>query len=146
MTIFKTECRVRYAETDSARVVHYSAFFLYFEVGRMEMWRELGLPYFEQLPIVETYCRYLAPVRFDDLLEIHSFVVELRSKGFRIGHRVYLKDSGTLVAEGFTSFVTVGKDRKPTPVFEEFQRKFTEHLEKGATVPMASTGKADRTL
>jgi acyl-CoA thioester hydrolase len=96
----------------------------------MEMWRELGLPYFEQLPIIDTYCKYMAPARFDDLLEVHTWVEELRSKGFKIGHKVFRKSDGTLLAEGHTGFVTVDKDRKPTPLFEDFKKKFEEHLEK----------------
>ena len=131
MTVFKTECRVRYVETDCAGIVHYASFFHYFEVGRMEMFRELGLPYFEGLPIIETSCKYLAPARFDDLLEIHTFIAELRSKGFRIGHRVHRKADGELLAEGHTSFVTVDEERRPTPVYADFKEKFTEHLENG---------------
>jgi len=131
MTIFKTECRVRYVETDCAGIAHYASFFHYFEVGRMEMWRELGLPYFEQLPIVETFCEYKAPARFDDLLEVQTYVAELREKGFKIGHKVIRKDDGTLLAHGHTSFVTVDKDRKPVAVFDDFKTKFEEHLEGG---------------
>ena len=52
MTIFRTECRVRYVETDCAGIVHYAFFFHYFEVGRMEMWRELGLPSKVTLPVM----------------------------------------------------------------------------------------------
>jgi acyl-CoA thioester hydrolase len=129
MTVFRTETRVRYVETDCAGIAHYASFFHYFEVGRMEMWRELGLPYFERLPIVETFCEYKAPARFNDLLEIHSFVAELRKKGFKIGHRVLRKDDGALLAQGYTSFVTIDADRKAVEVFPEFKEAFERHLE-----------------
>ena len=88
MKVFSTRLRVRYADTDTSGIVYYASYFLYFETGRVEMFRELGLPYDYHLPIVETACRYRAPARFDDLLEVHSFVEGTRSKGFRIGHRV----------------------------------------------------------
>lgn len=130
MTIFRTETRVRYVETDCAGIVHYASFFHYFEVGRMEMWRELELPYFEQLPIVETYCEYRNPAKFDDHLVIQSYVSELRSKGFKIGHRIFRKGDGVLIAQGFTSFVTVDEDREPVELFPEFREKFKRHLEK----------------
>ncbi len=116
MKLFKTRTRVRYAETDASTIVYYGSYFVYLELGRIEMFRELALPYDRQLPIAEAGCRYIAPARFDDLLEIHSFVAELRSKGFRIGgrvHRVGEDDSLELLAEGFTAMVTVGEDRKP---------------------------------
>lgn len=129
MTVFRTETRVRYVETDCAGIAHYASFFHWFEVGRMEMWRELGLPYFDQLPIVETFCEYKAPARFDDHLVIESWVAELRGKGFKIGHRVVRKEDGSALARGHTSFVTVDADRRPVEVFPEFRKAFEEHLE-----------------
>jgi len=122
-----TRVRVRYADTDTSGIVYYASYFLYFETGRVEMFRELGLPYDYHLPIVETACRYRAPARFDDLLEVHTFVEETRSKGFKIAHRVHrVQDDGTLelLAEGHTSMVTVGEDRRPVPLPEPYARAF----------------------
>lgn len=127
MKLFKTRTRARYADTDTSGIVYYASYFLYFETGRVEMFRELGLPYDYHLPIVETACRYRAPARFDDLLEVHSFVEEVRSKGFRIGHRVHrVSDDGSLelLVEGHTAMVTVGEDRKAVPVPEAFRAAF----------------------
>lgn len=124
---FRTRTRVRYADTDASGIVYYASYFLYFETGRVEMFRELGLPYDYHLPIVETACRYRAPARFDDLVEVHSFVAEVRSKGFRIGHEVHrVRDDGSLelLVEGHTSMVTVGEDRKPVPLPERYARAF----------------------
>jgi acyl-CoA thioester hydrolase len=127
MRIFRTRLRARYADTDTSGIVYYASYFLYFETGHVEMFRELGLPYDYHLPIVETACRYRAPARFDDLLEVHSFVEEMRSKGFRIGHRVHrVLDDGALelLVEGHTSMVTVGEDRKATPLPQAFVEAF----------------------
>jgi acyl-CoA thioester hydrolase len=115
MKTFKTSLRVRYAETDAAEVVYYGSFFLYLEVGRIEMYRELGLPYRWDIPIVDTYCKYLAPVYFDDLLEVHTRFVDIKEKGFRIEGKVYRKkDDGELepVAEGYTTHVLIDENRK----------------------------------
>ncbi|MCC6664937.1 MAG: acyl-CoA thioesterase [Polyangiaceae bacterium] len=127
MKVFSTRLRVRYADTDTSGIVYYASYFLYFETGRVEMFRELGLPYDYHLPIVETACRYRAPARFDDLLEVHSFVEGTRSKGFRIGHRVHRVQSDgalELLVEGHTSMVTVGEDRKPVPLPPRFVEAF----------------------
>jgi acyl-CoA thioesterase FadM len=86
MKTFKTQFRVRYAETDAAEVAYYGSFFLYFEVGKIEMYRELGLPYKWDIPIVDTYCKYLAPKEDDGELEP--------------------------VAQGYTTHVFIDKDRK----------------------------------
>lgn len=129
MKVFTTRTRARYADTDASGIVYYASYLLYFETGRVEMFRELGLPYDYHLPIVETACRYRAPARFDDLLEIHSFVAALRTRGFRIGHRVHrVKPDGELelLVEGHTAMVTVGEDRRPVDLPPEFVEAFGE--------------------
>ena len=123
----RTRTRVRYSETDAAGIAHYASYFLYFEVGRIEMFRELGLPYDFRLPIAETACRYRASAKFDDLLEIHSFVAELRSKGFRIGCEVFRVGDGgdlELLVEGHTSMVTVDENGDPVRLPDHFRSAF----------------------
>ena len=80
MKTFKTRVRARYCETDAAEVIYYGSYMHYFEVGKMEMFRELGIPYRRDIPITETYCRYPAPARFDDLLEIRTRFDDIREK------------------------------------------------------------------
>jgi acyl-CoA thioester hydrolase len=120
---------VRYAETDASGIVYYANYFIYFELGRLDMFRQLGLPYDRRLPIVETACRYHASARFDDELEIHTSVAELRSKGFRIDHAVYrLRDDGAepeLLVEGHTAMVTADEAGTPVPIPLAFRRAFT---------------------
>ncbi|MFH2008995.1 MAG: thioesterase family protein [bacterium] len=130
MKIFKTRTRVRYAETDATAIVYYGNYFVYFELGRIEMFRELGLPYDWRLPIVETHCRYHASAAFDDPLEIHTFLEELRARGFKLGCRVYrVRDDDPeplLLVEGYSSMVTVGEERTPIPLPEDFRRAFDQ--------------------
>jgi len=73
--------RVLYQDTDQARVVHHASYFRYLEAGRLELWREHGFSYdaFEKetglgLPVAETHLRYRASARFDDLLEVETWV------------------------------------------------------------------------
>jgi acyl-CoA thioester hydrolase len=125
---YTTRTRVRYAETDAAGIAYYGSYFIYFELGRVEMFRELGLSYDFHLPIAETNCRYLASARFDDLLEIQSYVAELRSKGFRIASEVYrVADDGELelLVEGYTAMVTVDDDGRTVALPEDFARAFS---------------------
>jgi len=123
--VYKSRARVRYAETDASGIVYYANYFVYFEIGRLDMFRELGLPYDRRLPIVDTYCRYHESARFQDELEIHSQVEEIRSRGFRIGHSVYRLDgddaSPTLLASGYTAMVTAGEDGRPIPLPPAFR-------------------------
>ncbi len=98
--------RVPYADTDQMGVVYYANYLEYFERLRNELLREAGKPYPEieregiMLPVVETYCRYIAPARYDDLLRISGWVEE--AKGVRIKIRCEIRNGESLLAEGWT--------------------------------------------
>ena len=127
MKTFITRTRARYAETDTAEVLYYGSYFLYFEVGRIEMFRELDLPYRRDIPIVDTYCKYLRPGYFDDLLEIHTKFDDISEKGFKIRSQVYrVKDDETIetIAEGYVSMVYVNEVRKVSPLPDYFLEAF----------------------
>ncbi len=73
--------RVLYQDTDQAKVVHHASYFRYLEAARLELWREQGFDYdrFEKetglgLPVVETHLRYRSSARFDDVLEVETWV------------------------------------------------------------------------
>lgn len=78
-----TQVRVRYAETDQMNVVYYGNYAQYFEVGRVEAIRQLGLSYKDMeasgihMPVVEMHVKYLRPAHYDDLITIKTTVREL---------------------------------------------------------------------
>ncbi len=78
MKPFLTQVRVRYPEVDRMGVAHHSHYLAWFEIGRTEMMRCLGCSYGKMetegifLPVVEVSCRYRAPARYDDLLEVET--------------------------------------------------------------------------
>ena len=125
--VYKTETRVRYAETDAAGIVYYANFLIYFEVGRIEMFRELDLPYDLRLPIVETHCEFKNPAFFGDMLEIQTSVPEIMEKGFKIENKIYRKENGELVllAQGYTTMLTADENRKVCKVPQIFIDKFS---------------------
>ena len=80
-----TEVRVRYAETDQMGIVYYANYLVWFEIGRVELLRSLGLAYSQMekdhkciLPVVEASCRYRAPARYDDEILIETRPALLR--------------------------------------------------------------------
>ncbi len=108
-----TELRVRYAETDQMGVVYYSNYLVWFEVGRVEFLRSLGFDYRQMevedgciLPVVEATCRYKAPARYDDLIQIEACPVLLRGSLLKFAYRVLRAGSHgepqVLLAEGET--------------------------------------------
>ncbi len=126
--VFETHTRVRYAETDATGIVYYANYLVYFELGRVDMFRQVGLPYDRRLPIAESHCRYLASAAFDDPLRIETFLEEMRHRSFRLGSRIFLEPEdgarSTLVAEGWVVMVTVDQDNRPISLPPSFRNAF----------------------
>lgn len=114
-----TEVRVRYAETDQMGRAHHMAYVAWFEFARTEMMRVNGLSYAEMeargvlLPVVHLEVDYLAAVSYEELLEIHARVTDLRSRRVRFDYRVVGAADGRLVAEGCSVLVCMGPDGRP---------------------------------
>ena len=122
------EVRVRYAETDQMNVVYYANYLIWFEIGRVELLRSLGLAYSQMeiehklvLPVVEASCRYRAPARYDDQIVIETRPAMLRGSVIKFAYRI-LRKAGDgkkpeLLAEGETVHVVCDEkfNRQPLP-------------------------------
>jgi acyl-CoA thioester hydrolase len=111
--------RVRYAETDQMGVVYHANYLVWFEVGRVELMRSLGLDYkrleVEEdcwIAVVEATARYKAPARYDDELIVETSVVSVRGPVVRFAYRVLRAEDGLLLCDGETVHVVVGRDMK----------------------------------
>lgn len=113
-----TELRVRYADTDKMQFVYNGKYLEYFEVGRTELLRSVGLAYSEvekngyQLPLIEAGLKYFNPAVYDDVLQVQAIVKELHSPKVHIEYIVKRKGSEELIAEGFTTHVFIRIDTK----------------------------------
>lgn len=112
------QIRVRYAETDQMDVVYYGNYAQYFEVGRVEAIRQLGLSYKNMeaggiiLPVVEFTAKYLRPAHYDDLLTIRSTIREM-PVGHRIAfHQEVYNEQGKLLTVGKVLLYFLKKDTK----------------------------------
>ena len=103
---FNTQVRVRYAEVDPMNVVYYGNYAQYFEVGRVESLRNLGLSYKGiedmgiMLPVVELNIKYLRPAKYDDLLTIKSQIKELPTEHKIIFDQEIYNEEGKLLTIG----------------------------------------------
>lgn len=115
--------RVRYAETDQMGVVYYANYFVWFEIGRVELLRSLGLAYSQLekdhkliLPVVEANCRYRSPARYDDEILIETRPEMLRGAVLKFAYRVLRKNPDDkhphLLAEGETTHVVCDENMK----------------------------------
>jgi acyl-CoA thioester hydrolase len=129
--VSETTLRVRYAETDQMGVVYYANFFVWFEIGRVEMLRQLGVRYKDMeaqddchIVVAEASCSYKRPARYDDLLRVHTRVVEARRRILRFGYEVLHDETGELLATGETVHVICGSDGRPKALPEKYLKLF----------------------
>ncbi|HKN64608.1 MAG TPA: thioesterase family protein [Gaiellaceae bacterium] len=108
---FSVPIRVRFADTDAQGVAHNSAYVVWFEVARVEYLRECAGGYqalrdqgIEAL-VLESFCRYRIPARFDDELVVHTRCVGPRGARFRYEYAIVRGDE--LLADGFTEHACV---------------------------------------
>ena len=103
-----TQLRVRYGETDKMGVVYYGNYTLYFEVGRAEWLRSIGLTYREMedwglvMPVTDVQIKYLRPARYDELLTLKTSVRELPGKRITF-HTEIFDEAGELITIGKVS-------------------------------------------
>ncbi len=115
----ETLVRVRYKDTDQMGVVYYANYFVWFEVGRTDFLREFGMSYkdLEQnelfLPVIEAYCKYKNPARYDDQLKVITRLQFLQEVRLGFQYEIIQADSGELLVQGETAHAFVNKSGKP---------------------------------
>jgi acyl-CoA thioester hydrolase len=132
-----SEIRVRYADTDQMKYVYYAKFFEYFEQGRSDLLRSIGLPYprIEAmgliLPVIEAHATYKKAARYDDLLLVTTYLRETPIARVRLDYEVVREGENEVIADGYTihTFVNAqsGKPtRAPAQFLEAIHEKMSE--------------------
>jgi acyl-CoA thioester hydrolase len=131
--ICESRLRVRYAETDQMGVVYHSNHFIWFEIGRVELMRQLGFSYrdMEQndgcfIAVVDARCRYKAPARYDDEVIVRTHLKNVRESVVHFGYELLRADDGALLAEGETTHIVTDAQMNATPLPEKYMRVFRE--------------------
>jgi acyl-CoA thioester hydrolase len=130
----ETRVRVRYAETDQMGVVYHSNYLIWFEVGRVEFIRHLGLNYKQMeeegcgIAVVDVHARFKAPARYDDELIIETRLLAARGAVVKFGYRILRVGDGALLCEGETMHVCVGKDMKKMCLPPKYAERFAAYL------------------
>jgi len=132
---FETRVRVRYAETDQMGVVYHANYLVWFEVGRVEFIRQLGLDYKSMereegcgIAVVQVDVRYRVPARYDEELIVQTRLLAARGAVVRFGYRILRAEDGVLLCEGETAHVVVGKDMKKRALPKRYAERFAAHL------------------
>jgi acyl-CoA thioester hydrolase len=133
--IGETSLRVRYAETDQMGVVYHANHFIWFEVGRVELLRQLGFSYHDMeasdgcfIAVVDARCRYRAPARYDDEILVRTHIKNLRNSLIHFGYEVLRAPDRTLLAEGETMHIVTDPQMNLAPIPEKYMTVFKQAM------------------
>jgi acyl-CoA thioester hydrolase len=129
----ETQVRVRYAETDQMGVVYHANYLVWFEIGRVELIRQMGLDYSRLeaeegclIAVVEATVRYKAPARYDDELTVRTRIAGVRGSMIRFRYQIVRAADDRVLCEGETAHVVVGRDMKRKTMPERYLQRFRE--------------------
>lgn len=129
--------RVRYAETDQMGVVYHANYFIWFEVGRVELLRQLGFSYrdMEQndqcfIAVVDARCRYKAPARYDDEVIVRTRLKNVRESLMHFGYELVRATDALVLAEGETTHIVTDGEMKGRTIPEKYMKVFREAMGK----------------
>ncbi|MFC1223362.1 acyl-CoA thioesterase [Pedobacter sp. BG31] len=126
-----TKIRVRYGETDQMGYMYYGNYAQYYEVGRVEMLRSLGMSYSSMeaagimMPVLELKCKYIKPALYDQEITVKTIIKTLPSVRIFFEYELY-NEKEELINIGSTTLVFVDmKKNKPTNPPENFMEKLS---------------------
>ncbi|HEV2287608.1 MAG TPA: thioesterase family protein [Candidatus Acidoferrales bacterium] len=130
-TIGETTVRVRYAETDQMGVVYYANFFVWFEVARVELMRQMGFSYKQMeleddsyVVVAKASCMYKRPARFDDVIRIRTRVTEARRRTIAFSYEIFNGATRELIATGETLHVICDQNGRPKSLPDKYRHYF----------------------
>ncbi|MGB4774026.1 MAG: thioesterase family protein [Daejeonella sp.] len=129
MFTHSTKVRVRYAETDQMGYMYYGNYAQFYEVGRVEMLRSLGMTYRSMeesgiiMPVLDLRCKYLKPALYDEEITIKVIMEKMPSVRIHFSYELY-NEKQELINEGETTLAFIDSNRnKPSLPSQEFLDK-----------------------
>lgn len=113
-----TKVRVLFADTDAMGVVYHTNYIKWFEMGRNELMRQLGVPYTElgklslNLPLINVNCEYLKFGLYDQLLKVETEFAYIKRATVRFNSRIWDEDMQNLLVEGYTIHACTSNEGK----------------------------------
>jgi acyl-CoA thioester hydrolase len=142
-TVWSTSTlRVRYAETDQMGIVYYANYFVWFEIGRTDFCRQQGFAYRDMeeqdglfIIVAEARCRYKAPARYDDEIQVRACVKSCRKRVLTFGYEIHRPSTQELLAEGETVHVITDRRGRPRVLPDKYRILLEAGLVKTSPVP-----------
>ena len=116
----RTPVKIRaiYADTDAMGIVYHTNYIRWFEVGRAELFRDMGILYTEveaagfNLPLTKVYCHYLLPTHYDDVVFVETEIEYLRRASMKFAYLIWDEKREKLLTEGYTVHACTDRDGK----------------------------------
>jgi acyl-CoA thioester hydrolase len=140
----ESRIRVRYAETDQMGVVYHANYLVWFEVGRVDFIRDMGLDYRAMekednamIAVIEASARYKAPARYDDEILVRTSLAGVRGTIVRFRYAVLRaaaeKSNEQLLCEGETTHIVVDREMKKRDMPQHYADRFRALLPRFTT-------------
>lgn len=133
----ETRLRVRYAETDQMGVVYHSNHFIWFEVGRVELLRQMGFSYRDMeredgcfIAVAEATCRYRAPVFYDEEILVRTRIKNVRESVVMFAYELVRPAGEVVLAEGETTHIVTDSNMKVATLPVKYLNAFRSALGK----------------
>jgi acyl-CoA thioester hydrolase len=127
----ETKLRVRYAETDQMGVVYHSNHLIWFEVGRVELMRQMGFSYRNMerdedrfIAVAEAKCRYRAPVYYDEEVVVRTWLKTVRESVVVFSYELIRAGDDVVLADGETTHIVTDSKMKVAPLPEKYLNAF----------------------
>ena len=127
----ETRIRVRYAETDRMGVVYHSNHFVWFEIGRVELLRQMGFSYLDMeerdgcyIAVIDARCRYKSATYYDDEVVVRTRLELVRESLVQFAYELKRANTGELLAEGDTTHIVVDKHMRKVAIPEKYMAAF----------------------
>jgi acyl-CoA thioester hydrolase len=140
LAVNETKLRVRYAETDQMGVAYHSNHLIWFEVGRVELMRQMGFSYRDMerdedrfIAVAEVTCRYRAPARYDEEIVVRTRLKHVRKSVVVFSYELLRDAGGEVLAEGETTHVVTDSKMKVAPLPEKYLKAFRKALGRHST-------------
>lgn len=131
-----TKVRVIYADTDAMGIVYHTNYIRWFELGRNELLRQLGVTYGEleklglNLPLTKVFCHYLLPAKYDQLVIVETRFDYIKRASIKFNSKIWDENKEKVLVEGYTIHACTnheGKIRRIPRVILELTEKYKIH-------------------
>lgn len=130
----RTQIRVRYAETDAQGIVHHAVYPVWFEEGRSDFLRQIGVAYsqWEQqgyyVVVADLNSRYIKPALYEDQLTIVTSLTRFKKRLMEFTYEV-VDEAGKIITHGSTRHLIMDKEGKPSALSDSFYRQIKQQMD-----------------